>query len=117
MPVEAHLMIEEPGRYVAEFAAAGADLLTIHAEAVDDPRAAVEQIHADGVAAGLAINPSTPVSAILPALDLCDLVLVMSVMPGFGGQEFEPEALDKLRQLRTMVGPNVLLSVDGGVNM
>ncbi|HVX10096.1 MAG TPA: ribulose-phosphate 3-epimerase [Pirellulales bacterium] len=116
LPLDVHLMISNPGEYIERYFEAGAHGMTIHAEAVDDPRPVLEQIRRLGAAAGLAINPPTPVDAISHCLDLCDLVLVMSVMPGFGGQEFDPVALEKLRDLRQRVGPEVLLEIDGGVN-
>jgi ribulose-phosphate 3-epimerase len=109
-------MISEPGRYVKRFRDAGADLLTIHIEAVPEPQAVLAEIRASGAAVGISLNPPTPVEALGEWLDLCDLVLVMSVMPGFGGQHFETEALDKLRYLRTVGKSRLLLSVDGGVN-
>ena len=115
LPLDVHLMLSEPGRYVSAFRQAGADLLTIHIEAVADPRPLLDKIHQIGAAAGISLNPQTPVSALEGCLDLCDLVLVMSVMPGFGGQVFDPVALEKLRQLRDLAGPDVLLSVDGGI--
>jgi ribulose-phosphate 3-epimerase len=117
LPLDVHLMISDPGRFVRRFREAGADLLTIHIETVADPRPLLEEIRRLGAAAGISLNPPTPVEALGGCLDLCDLVLVMSVMPGFGGQEFEPAALDKLRRLRAMAGPGVLLSVDGGVGL
>lgn len=116
LPLEVHLMISNPADYVERYFEAGASGMTIHAEAVEDPRPVLEKIRQLGAAAGLAINPPTPVEAIRKCLDLCDLVLVMSVMPGFGGQEFEPVALEKLRTLRREVRPDVLLEIDGGVN-
>jgi ribulose-phosphate 3-epimerase len=109
-------MISEPGRYVRPFREAGADLLTVHAEVVPHPQPLLEEIRSLGALAGISLNPPTPVAAVEDCLELCDLVLVMGVMPGFGGQEFEPVALEKLRRLRDLCGPNVLLSVDGGVN-
>ena len=109
-------MISNPGEYLAKYIGAGADLLTIHAEAVDDPRPLLDEIRSHGAGAGLAINPPTPVSSIESVLPSCDLVLAMSVMPGFGGQKFDETALEKIRQLRTMVSDEVLLEVDGGVN-
>jgi ribulose-phosphate 3-epimerase len=115
LPLDVHLMLSEPGRYIGAFRHAGADLLTIHIEAVPDPRCLLDDIHQLGAAAGISLNPDTPVSALEDYLDSCDLVLVMSVMPGFGGQEFNPVTLEKLRHLREMVKPNVLLSVDGGI--
>jgi len=116
LPLDVHLMISDPAEYVARFFEAGADGMTIHAEAVENPRPVLEKIRSLGGSAGLAINPPTPVSAIRHCLDVCDLVLVMSVMPGFGGQEFDRRALDKLRELRPLVGDDVLLEIDGGVH-
>jgi ribulose-phosphate 3-epimerase len=116
LPLDVHLMIQEPQRLLEAFAAAGADSLTVHAEALANPRPVLAQIRSLGLAAGLAINPPTPLAAVEPYLDACDLVLVMSVMPGFGGQEFNPVALDKLRALRKLVGDDLWLEVDGGVN-
>lgn len=116
LPIDVHLMISEPERFIERFVEAGADSLTIHLEAVREPRPVLERIRSLGAAAGLALNPATPLATIEPSLDACDLVLVMSVMPGFGGQAFELVALDKLRQLRSQVGEHVLLEIDGGVN-
>jgi ribulose-phosphate 3-epimerase len=115
LPLDVHLMLSEPARYIHAFRHAGADLLTIHIEAVPNPRPLLDEIHQIGAAAGISLNPITPVSALKGCLDLCDLILVMSVTPGFGGQEFNPVTLEKLRQLREMADPNVLLSVDGGI--
>ncbi len=115
LPLDVHLMISEPARYVGEFRRAGADLLTIHIEVAPDPRPVLRQIRKLGALAGISLNPPTAVAAVEEFLDDCDLVLVMSVMPGFGGQEFEPVALEKLRRLRTVGRPELLLSVDGGV--
>jgi ribulose-phosphate 3-epimerase len=117
LPLDVHLMISEPGRYVKRFRKAGADLLTIHIEVAADPRPLLDEIHALGAVAGISLNPPTPLEALSEYLDFCDVVLVMSVMPGFGGQEFEVEALDKLRRLRAAAGSRLLLSVDGGVNL
>jgi ribulose-phosphate 3-epimerase len=116
LPLDVHLMIANPGDYIDRYRQAGADLMTIHIEAVADPRPVLDQIHRSGAAAGLALNPPTPLSAIEPYLDSCDLVLVMSVMPGFGGQRFDPVALEKLTQLRQRGRGDLLLEVDGGVN-
>jgi ribulose-phosphate 3-epimerase len=116
LPLDVHLMISEPARYVDQFREAGADNITIHVEAVEQPKSLLEHIRSLGATAGIALNPGTPVSAIADCLDSCDLVLTMSVMPGFGGQTFQDVALEKLRQLRTRVGPEVLLEIDGGVN-
>jgi ribulose-phosphate 3-epimerase len=117
LPLDVHLMISEPGCYVKRFRKAGADLLTIHIEVAADPRPLLDEIHSLGAAAGISLNPPTPLDALSEYLDFCDVVLVMSVMPGFGGQEFEVEALDKLRRLRAAAGSRLLLSVDGGVNL
>jgi ribulose-phosphate 3-epimerase len=116
LPLDVHLMIVDPGRYVEEFIACGADILTIHVEATDHPRAVLEEIRVLGAGAGITLNPDTPLSDIEDCLDVVDLVLIMSVEAGFGGQVFNPVALDKLRQVRAMVPPHVLLEVDGGVN-
>ncbi len=116
LPLDVHLMISEPGRYLDRFRKAGADMLTIHVEAVDDPRPLLRQIRGLGAVAGLTLNPPTPIEAIEPYLDDCDLLLVMSVHAGFGGQEFEPQAADRLRHLRAEGGNDLLLSVDGGIN-
>ena len=116
LPLDVHLMISEPARYVRRFREAGADLLTIHIETVSDPRPLLREIRGLGAGVGISLNPPTPVDAVEGCLDLCDLVLVMGVMPGFGGQAFEPVALAKLRRLRAVAGAKVLLSVDGGVN-
>src|SRR5262249_23197678 len=111
-----HLMISDPAQYAEQFVKAGADMVTFHLEAVENPRPLLEQIRSWGAVAGLAYNPSTPLSAVTPYLAACDLVLTSSVSPGFGGQAFEDVALDKIRELRKIAGPRVLLEVDGGVN-
>jgi ribulose-phosphate 3-epimerase len=116
LPIDVHLMISDPQKYIRAFHDAGADNLTIHVEAVADARPVLQEIRSLGAGAGLALNPATPLSAVEPALDLCDLVLVMSVPAGFGGQKFHPVAIDKLRQLRQITRPDVLLEVDGGIS-
>jgi len=116
LPIETHLMISNPAEYVSRYRQAGADAITFHCEVVDDPRPLLDEVRGCGALAGLAFNVETPVSAIRPYVDACDLVLVMSVTPGFGGQAFETAALDKLRQLREIVADHVILEVDGGVN-
>ena len=117
LTLDVHLMISDPGVYAEPFFNAGADIITIHVEALDDPRPVLEQIRSLGAGAGLAINPPTPISAVDDeTLELCDLVLPMSVMPGFGGQEFDPVVLDKLRELKRRTDSRVLLEVDGGIN-
>lgn len=116
MPLDVHLMIVEPERFVDEFFQAGADVITFHVEAVEDPRPLLERIREMGAGAGLALSPKTELSRIDGCLDLCDLVLAMSVAPGFGKQEFNAVALDKFRRLKQLVGDDVMLEVDGGVN-
>ncbi len=116
LPLDVHLMISNPHEYVAQFVQAGADTVMFHIEANSPPRPTLEKIRSLGAAAGLVLNPKTPLSAIEPYLDLCDQILVMSVEAGFGGQKFDRVALDKLRTLRGMVRPEVILEVDGGVN-
>ncbi|MCA9205244.1 MAG: ribulose-phosphate 3-epimerase [Planctomycetales bacterium] len=116
LPIDVHLMIRQPERYLSQFRDAGADLITIHVEAVDDPRAALGAIRDLGVGAGIAINPGTPFDQVVNCLDACDLLLVMSVPAGFGGQSFDRTALDRLRQARELAGSDLLLEVDGGVN-
>lgn len=117
LPFDAHLMISDPGRYLDDFLDAGCDLLTFHIEAVSNPTGLLARIRERGALAGLALNPKTPVEALLPFVAGCDAVLVMSVEPGFGGQKFMPEALDKLRRLAPVVGKERLLSVDGGIDL
>jgi ribulose-phosphate 3-epimerase len=115
LPLDVHLMISRPGDFIEEFVKAGASSLTIHVEAVDDPRPVLEKIRACDAVASLALNPPTPLDAIRPSLDYCDMVLCMSVMPGFGAQKFDPVALEKLRILKALKS-DVILEIDGGVN-
>ena len=114
LPFDAHLMIADPARYLDDYLDAGCDLVTVHIEAVQDPSSVLGRIRDAGAGSGLAINPETPVERVLPWLDRCDLVLVMSVKPGFGGQKFIPSVLPKLLQIRA-ASPDVLLSIDGGI--
>lgn len=114
---DTHLMVNEPARYVEEFANAGSDSITVHVEACKDVKATLELIKAQHVDCGISLKPSTPVSAIEPYLDMVDLVLVMSVEPGFGGQGLIPETLDKVRKLVELRGERKYrISIDGGVN-
>jgi ribulose-phosphate 3-epimerase len=115
LPIDVHLMIADPIRYVEQFHEAGADSMTIHAEAVSDPRPVLDKIRELGALAGLAINPPTPLASIEASLEHCDLVLVMSVMPGFGGQKFESGVLEKLRALCKRKDIHPLLEIDGGI--
>ena len=119
-PLDVHLMIENPDRYIADFASAGADIITIHQEAVAHLHRTVELIKSLGKRAGVSLNPATPVESLDVILDELDLVLIMSVNPGFGGQAFIPSALDKIRALRqriTQRGLAAELQVDGGVKL
>lgn len=120
LPFHAHLMIEHPLRYADDFAEAGSDLVAFHVEAADDPTAVIDALRAAGSQVGLALNPETPVEAVHPFLDRLDLLLVMSVHPGFGGQVFLVEVLPKLAALAAEVGRRGLdlaIAVDGGVNL
>ncbi|MHC5543981.1 ribulose-phosphate 3-epimerase, partial [Singulisphaera rosea] len=114
-PFDTHLMISDPARYVDDFIRAGCDVIIFHIEAVPDPRPLLRKIRDAGCEASLALNPPTPLSAIEPFLDELDAVLVMSVMPGFGGQKFEAEVLEKVRALRKS-HPDLRISIDGGIN-
>ncbi len=115
LPLDVHLMISEPAKYIASFVDAGADCLTVHAEIDGDVGAVLESIRAARVLAGVAVNPATPLKAVESFLPICDLLLIMSVDAGFGGQAFNPVALEKLR-LAKELAPDLLLEVDGGVN-
>ena len=117
--LDVHLMIVEPERYVARFAEAGADIVTFHYEAVSDVRACIGLIRGAGARAGVSVKPATPAEALREVLPLVDLVLVMSVEPGFGGQSFIPGSLDKIRALRAMIreqGLGTIVEVDGGIS-
>lgn len=117
---DVHLMIEKPERYVEEFADCGADMITFHAEATDMVEETIEKIKARGIKAGLTIKPNTPIEAVVPYLDKIDMVLVMTVEPGFGGQKLIPQCVDKITQLRSMItemGLTVDVEVDGGITI
>jgi len=116
---DVHLMIEQPGNYIEAFAQAGADLITVHYEAVTHLHRVVQQIKQAGAKAGVAINPATPAVCIADIIPFADLILVMSVNPGFGGQAFIPETLDKVRQIKEWISeknPSCLIEIDGGIN-
>ena len=113
---DAHLMISEPAKYAEPFARAGADHITFHIEAADDPEQLVEQLHGLGCTAGICLNPETPVEAIEAVAPLCEMVLVMTVHPGFGGQAFMPEAAKKIARVREIAGPDIRVEVDGGID-
>jgi ribulose-phosphate 3-epimerase len=115
---DVHLMITEPIRYIEAFKKAGADLITIHLEACEDVNATIEKIRECGCKVGLSISPDTPVSALESYVDKVDMVLIMSVYPGFGGQKFIPGSLDKIRELKAMLDERNLevdIQVDGGI--
>lgn len=115
---DVHLMIEKPERYLRDFAEAGADSITFHVEAVSDAEHAIREIHSLGKRAGISLKPGTPLEAILPYLDMADMVLVMTVEPGFGAQALIPETLDKVRRLREIAlkrGRELDIEVDGGI--
>ena len=111
---DAHLMISDPAKYLDDYIKAGCDVLTFHIEAVPEPRPLIDRIHAADRVAGLAINPQTPFAAIAPYLDDVEVVLVMTVQPGFGGQKFMPEVLPKLERIR-QASADLLIAIDGGI--
>ena len=120
-PLDVHLMIDRPVRYVEQFCKAGADILTVHVEAdtQENTLAALEKIKAMGVRAAISIKPNTPAEAVLPFIHLCDMILVMTVEPGFGGQSFKEEVMPKLKTVRGYIdqmNPGCELEIDGGVN-
>ncbi|MFH0984545.1 MAG: ribulose-phosphate 3-epimerase [Candidatus Omnitrophota bacterium] len=113
MPLDVHLMIDTPSRYIAEFRKAGADWITVHVEAEKDVRGVLQTIRASGAKAGISLKPKTAIEAILPYLQDLNLILVMSVEPGFGGQSFMPDMMAKVKALRSKF--RGLISVDGGI--
>ena len=116
---DVHLMITEPVRYIRDFVDSGADIITVHVEACKDINETIRDIKACGVRAAVAINPETPVDKIMPYLDDIDMALVMSVHPGFGGQKFIPDVLDKVRIIRSYYRDNNMdkdIEIDGGIN-
>lgn len=117
LSLDTHLMITDPARYAAAFAAAGSGSITFHIEVVDQPRALVDLLHKLGVRAGVALNPSTPASRAFDLLEMVDLVLVMTVWPGFGGQAFLEECLPKVEALAQRMRADQWLQVDGGINL
>jgi len=114
---DAHLMITDPLKHAEAFVKAGCDHITFHIEVTDRPGQIVDHLHGLGVSAGVSLNPTTPVSAIEAILPQIDLVLVMSVWPGFGGQAFIPAVLDKVRMLKTLLAPHQRLEIDGGMGL
>ncbi len=121
IPLDVHLMIENPGDYIDAFVKAGADYLTVHAEATPHLHRVIQQIKSKGIKAGVSLNPHTPISVIENVLEDIDLILLMSVNPGFGGQSFIPHTLDKLRKLQIMLkehnATHIEVEVDGGIKI
>lgn len=119
-PFDVHLMINEPIRYIDDFVEAGADWLTIHVEACEDVEATLRKIKEAGIKPAISLNPGTKLEEILPYLEMVEMVLIMSVNPGFGGQKLIPETLDKVRRLRSIIdnkGLNCEIEIDGGINL
>lgn len=119
LPLDVHLMVENPSRFIEPFAKAGADLLTVHAEVKEDIKALLKQIKQCGVRAGISIKPDTNPNVLKPFLTEIDLILVMSVYPGFGGQAFLPQSISQLKRVRELIdhsGRAIWLEVDGGIN-
>ncbi len=114
-PFDVHLMISNPAKYLTEYVKAGCEAITFHLEAVPQPASLLSEIRRRDIVAGLAINPGTPFSAVEPFLNDCDLLLVMSVNPGFGGQKFIPDVVSKIRDARAVAGNDLIISVDGGI--
>ncbi len=120
LPLDVHLMIERPEEYIKDFANAGADYITIHIEATKDPKACLQEIHNLGCKAGISLRPGTSVETILHLLEFVELVLVMTVEPGFGGQSFMKDQIEKIEILKNEISKkklNVLIEIDGGVNL
>ena len=117
-PFDIHLMIDYPIQYAPQFEVTRHDMITFHVESKDEPFRTIDEIRELGCKVGISLRPITPVTAVFPYLDLVDLVLVMSVEPGFGGQAFMPEAVERIRRLKEEIGDrNVIISVDGGINV
>lgn len=117
---DVHLMIQNPERYIDEFAACGADIITFHLEATENPAEVINQIHQKGLKAGLSIKPATPVEAVKPYLDQVDMILVMTVEPGFGGQKYIEASTQKIKEARALVkasGRDIDIQVDGGIHI
>jgi len=115
---DVHLMVQDPGRYVKDFAECGADIITVHLEACEDVAATLEQIRQLGLKAGLSIKPGTAVKEIVPYLDKIDMLLLMTVEPGFGGQKYLPESTERIREAKALIdesGLDIDIEVDGGI--
>lgn len=116
LPLDVHLMIENPEKYLDDFISAGSDIITFHYEAVKEPFKLISKIKEKGVKAGISIKPKTEAKEIFPYLDKVDLVLVMTVEPGFGGQKFMNDCAKKIREIRYVSSENLIIEVDGGIN-
>jgi len=117
LPFDVHLMIDPVTKYITDFADAGADIITVHTEAEDDTQGAIELIRSLGKKAGIAINPETKIDKILPFIDAVDQVIVMSVHPGFAGQSFIRDSIDRIQKIKVLIASrNILLEVDGGIS-
>ena len=116
MFLDVHLMVNDPESQIKFFAEAGADLISFHIESRSDPRKTLELIRSHGMKSALAVKPGTPIEEVFPLIELCDMMLVMTVEPGYGGQAFIPETLDKIRALRKFAGESIDIEVDGGIN-
>lgn len=117
MVFDVHLMIERPERYIKEFAKSGADIITFHMEATDNPKECIQKIRDEGKMVGVSINPETPVDVLKDVISDVDMILLMSVRPGFGGQKFMPVVLDKIGRLKDMIKDKKIdIEVDGGIN-
>ena len=115
---DVHIMITDPIRFIEEFAKCGADIITFHYESTDDPMAVIDKIHSLGIKAGISIKPGTAVDVLEPYLDKVDMILVMTVEPGFGGQSFIPESIERVKAVRKSLdskGLNTDIEVDGGI--
>ncbi len=115
-PLDVHLMVTDPAYYIDRFSEAGADSITFHIEATDEPLALVERLHERGLGAGVTLKPGTPAESLRPVIDAVELVLVMTVEPGYGGQAFMEDQLDKIAAVRAMLGDARRVEVDGGIN-
>ena len=117
LPIDVHLMIQKPSQYLQAFMDTGVDCITFHIEAEPEPQPLLEELRRSEIASGLVLNPQTPLETVEPYLSLCDLLLVMSVNAGFGGQAFNPVALDKLKAVRANSAEDLILEIDGGINL
>ena len=116
LPLDVHLMIENPENYLEDFALAGSDIITFHYEAAKEPLKLISKIKEKGIKAGISIKPKTQVKEILPYINDVDLVLIMTVEPGFGGQQFMMECAEKIKELRCIADKKLIIEVDGGIN-